>query len=246
MPGDDELAVRIVCKAYRDGAGGRLEVLRDIAFAGQPGEILALLGRSGSGKTTLLRAVLGLDRAFEGKVAAPRGRRGVMFQEPRLLPWLSVGANLRLVAADAAADIPGLLAALGLAGSEDRLPRTLSLGMARRVALARALLGRPRMLVLDEPFASLDPDSAAAVARLLRRAARRDRTLVLLSTHGLDPVLGIADRLLLLAGTPARLVADCPTRALAEPTDAAVGDMRHQLLSRFPFLRGESAPEAAS
>jgi len=100
--------------------------------------------------------------------------------------------------------------------------------------------------VLDEPFASLDPESAAAVARLLLRAARRDRALVLLSTHGLDQVLGIADRLLLLAGTPACLVADCPTHGLAEPTDAAVGDMRHQLLTRFPFLRGECAPEAAS
>ena len=246
MPGDDELAVRIARKAYRDGAGGRHEVLRDIAFTGRPGEILALLGRSGVGKTTLLRAVLGLDRAFEGHVTVPRGRRGVMFQEPRLLPWLAVGANLRLVAGDAAADIPGLLAELGLAGSEARLPRALSLGMARRVALARALLGRPRLLVLDEPFASLDPESAAVVARLLRRAARRDRTLVLLTTHGLDPVLGLADRLLLLAGTPASLVGDCPTPAPAEAAEVAGGDLRRQLLTRFPFLRGEIAPEAAS
>ena len=245
MPGEGELAVQIACKAYRDAHGGRREVLRDVGFTGRRGEILALLGPSGVGKTTVLRIVLGLDRTFEGTVVAPRGRLGVMFQEPRLLPWLTVAANLGLIAGDAAADIPGLLAELGLAGTETLFPRALSLGMGRRVALARALIGRPEMLVLDEPFASLDPKSAADVAQLLLRTARRDGALILLSTHDLDQVLGVADRLLMLVGTPARLAADCPMHAAREPADVSgIPRMRQQLLTRFPFLRAEIAPEA--
>lgn len=244
MPGDAELAVRIGAKSY-SGAGHRREVLREVSFAGRSGEILALLAPSGSGKTTILRIVLGLDRDFEGEVSRPEGRVGVMFQEPRLLPWLTVAANLRLVGG-AAAEIAGLLAAVGLAGTETLHPKALSLGMARRVALVRALLGRPRMLVLDEPFASLDPRAAAELAALVAQAARRDGALVLLSTHDLDQGLGIADRLLVLAGTPASLAADCPTsQAGRAPNAPARPHFKQKLLSRFPFLSAEPAPEGA-
>ena len=118
-----------------------------------------------------------------------------------------------------ATDIAGLLAAVGLAGTETLHPKALSLGMARRVALVRALLGKPRMLVLDEPFASLDPRAAGELAALVVRAARCDGALVLLSTHDLDQGLGIADRLLVLsgnAGEPRRRLPDQPGRAGAE------------------------------
>lgn len=216
--------------------------MRDVAFAGRGGEILALLAPSGSGKTTILRIVLGLDRDFEGSVERPEGRLGVMFQEPRLLPWLTVAANLRLVGGGPA-DIPALLAAVGLAGTETLHPKALSLGMARRVAVARALLGKPRMLVLDEPFASLDPRAAADIAALLVRAARREGALVLLSTHDLDQGLGIADRLLVLAGTPASLAADCPTSQA--PNAPARPHFKQKLLVRFPFLNAAPAPEGA-
>jgi NitT/TauT family transport system ATP-binding protein len=245
MPGDAELTVRIETKSYRDASGRRHEVLRDVAFTETGGKILALLGPSGAGKTTVLRIVLGLDRDFQGKVALPHGRLGVMFQEPRLLPWLSVAANLRLVAGDAASDIPALLAEAGLAGTEELHPKALSLGMARRVALVRALLGRPRLLCLDEPFASLDPKSAADLALLLARTARRLGALVLLSTHDLDQVLGLADRLLVLSGKPASLAADWPTRRPAATNGLATLPIKQDLLTRFPFLRGETASETA-
>jgi NitT/TauT family transport system ATP-binding protein len=238
--GGSLLSVRIAEKSYADANGTRHEVLHEVAFGGGGGEIIALLAPSGAGKTTILRIVLGLDRDFSGEVRLPPGRVGVMFQEPRLLPWLTVGANLRLTGRGDAAERAELLAALGLAGTEALHPKALSVGMARRVALARALLGRPAMLVLDEPCASLDPKSAAELARLLVQAARRDGTLVLLSTHDLDQVLGFADRLLLLAGTPARLAADCSTRA-TQPGAAppALAKLKKNLLGRFPFL---SAP----
>ena len=246
MRADAGLAVRIAMKSYPDGRGRRREVLRDVAFTGTGGQILALLAPSGSGKTTILRIVLGLDRTFEGEITLPPGRLGVMFQEPRLLPWLTVAANLRLVAPDAEAEIPGLLAEVGLAGTEHLHPKALSLGMARRVALVRALLGKPSVVVLDEPFASLDPKSAADMAALLARAARRDGALILLSTHDLDQVLGLADRLLVLHGKPAHLAADWTTNSAAPAAGPSTAQrMKENLLIRFPFLRAEIAPEAA-
>lgn len=193
--------------------------------------MLVLLGRSGAGKTTLLRIALGLDRDFLGRATLPRGRRGVVFQEPRLLPWLSVAENLRLVAP--AADVAALLAAVGLAGHASARPGALSLGMARRVALARALAVDPDMLVLDEPFVSLDPALAAALGRLLVARARQG-TLVLLAMHDLDHALAIADRILALHGQPAGLAADI---ALPERRDdASLAPLRRDLLHRFAFL----------
>lgn len=245
------LFVRIETKSYSDPSGRRREVLRDSSFSAGAGEIIALLAPSGAGKTTALRIVLGLDRDFVGEVRCPPGRIGVMFQEPRLLPWLTVEANLRLVARGAingadSDEIASLLAAVGLAGTENLHPKALSLGMARRVALVRALIGHPVLLVLDEPFASLDRKSAADLMGLITRTARHDGALVLLTTHDLDQVLGFADRLLLLAGQPARLAADCPTRAESDTRDATpLPELREQLLTRFPFLRAGPTTEEA-
>jgi len=240
------LAVRIGGKSYVDSAGRRHEVLGAISFAATRGEMLALLAPSGTGKTTILRIVLGLERDFEGEVRLPAGRLGVMFQEPRLLPWLTVGDNLRLIAHGEAAAIAPLLAEVGLAGTEALHPKALSLGMARRVALVRALLGRPALLALDEPFASLDPKAAADLARMISRAARQEGALVLLSTHHLDPVLSFVDRVLVLAGKPARLAADWPTSMTGSPANGAPARLlRQRLLTQFPFLGAEPAAEEA-
>ena len=159
------------------------------------------------GKSTILRIAAGLDADFEGFVRRPPGRLGMMFQEPRLAPWLSVADNIRLVATKGAPapDIPSLLEEVGLRGASERWPRELSLGMARRVALARALTVAPDMLVLDEPFASLDPQLSAGLAAIVRAGASRMRTLVLLASHELDQALAIADRILILSGEPATL-----------------------------------------
>jgi ABC-type nitrate/sulfonate/bicarbonate transport system ATPase subunit len=161
-------------------------------------------------------------------VQRPAGRIGVVFQEPRLLPWLDVAANLRLVApALTGGEAEELLAIAGLPGSAALMPNRISLGMARRVALARALAVRPALLVMDEPFASLDPRLAAAVSRDAIDYARRLGCITLLATHDLDQAMQHADRVLVLGGqAPARLAADIATAA----EDAAA--IRH----RFPFL----------
>ena len=236
------LDVRIARKAFRSSDGEVRPVLHDVAFTVPAGSIVALFGPSGTGKTTTLRIVMGLDAAFDGSVARPPGRLGAMFQEPRLAPWLTVADNLRLVATAGvpAPDIPALLAEVGLPGAERRLPRELSLGMARRAALARALVVAPSLLVLDEPFVSLDPQLAGSLAAVIRGRASRTGAAVLLSTHDLDPVFAIADRILVLSGHPATLQAD-----LALPADSA-GRQRQRagLLAAFPFLTRAQHGEA--
>jgi ABC-type nitrate/sulfonate/bicarbonate transport system ATPase subunit len=250
MPGGESLSVRIRGKRYREPSGTRggeaHPVLRDVAFDGAPGEVLALFGPSGTGKTTTLRIVLGLDRDFVGSVRRPQGvkggRVGVVFQEPLLLPWMTVAGNIGLVTlpGDRAPDVDALLEEVGLPGAGERLPRELSLGMARRAALARALSVSPGLLVLDEPFASLDTGLGAQLAQVVARRARQDGMLVLLATHDLDQALEIADRVLVLSGQPATLAADLAVR------QGGMGEVRSELHRRFPFLARRVAATGAS
>src|ERR1700712_4943993 len=146
MPGDAALEVRVVAKAFVAPSGTSQSILHDVHLSAGAGEVIALLGRSGIGKSTLLRIVLGLDTDFQGQVRTPDGPVGVVFQDPRLLPWLTVADNLRLVMGGQGAPshptpshIEALLERAGVPGVAARLPSELSLGMARRVALARAL-----------------------------------------------------------------------------------------------------------
>jgi ABC-type nitrate/sulfonate/bicarbonate transport system ATPase subunit len=231
MPGAEALSVAIARKAYAGRA-----VLDEVEFEVEPREVVALFGASGTGKSTTLRIALGLDRDFTGQVHRGPGRVGVMFQEPRLLPWLTLAENIRLVATEGvpAPDIGALLASVGLADAAGLLPRALSLGMARRAALARALAVAPALLVLDEPFASLDPALAATLAARVAAEAREGGAAVLIATHGLDQALTIADRVLVLHGSPARLAADLPVAG-----NGSAGALRSLLLARFPFLGAE-------
>jgi NitT/TauT family transport system ATP-binding protein len=229
MPGADRLQVCIEAKAY-----GTLTVLQDVHFTASPGEVLALLAPSGTGKTTTLRIAMGLDRDFAGSVSRPAGRLGAVFQEPRLLPWLSVAGNLRLVEPLLTdADIEAGLALAGLRACASTMPKQLSLGMARRVALARALAVRPALLVLDEPFASLDARLGAELAHMIAAHARATGAIVLMATHDLDQACATTDRLLVLSRTsPATLGADVPASA----TKAA------ELRVRYGFLDTRRIP----
>jgi NitT/TauT family transport system ATP-binding protein len=206
------LDVRIKQKLYRGASGGALHVLGELAISLRSGEVVALVGPSGCGKTTLLRIIVGLDRDFEGGVERPsHGRLGIVFQEPRLLPWRTVEQNVRLaapLATDAALDT--LFATLGLAEHRSHYPGELSLGLARRVSLARAFAVEPDLLVLDEPFVSLDAALAARLrAELVELVSRRPVT-TLLVTHNVEEAIGLADRLLVLSPSPARVLADVP------------------------------------
>jgi ABC-type nitrate/sulfonate/bicarbonate transport system ATPase subunit len=160
-------------------------VLSELTFSLRSGEVAGLVGPSGCGKTTLLRIVAGLDRDFDGNVAFPaHGPLAMVFQEPRLLPWRTVEQNVRLAAPRATgASLEMLFQTLGLKAHRDHYPRELSLGLARRVALARAFAVEPDLLLLDEPFVSLDDALAARLREELAELVNRRPVTTLLVTH---------------------------------------------------------------
>ena len=205
------LEVSIARKAYQAASGERLDVIHQVAFTLRHGEMAAIVGPSGCGKTTMLRIIAGLDADYAGKVVRPPGTLGMVFQEPRLLPWRTVDQNVRLVAPDVDdAKLTALFAALELTAHRAHFPGELSLGLARRVALARAFAVEPNLLILDEPFASLDAALAARMREQLAWLVDRSPVTALLVTHDVEEAVRLADRLIVLSARPARVIADIP------------------------------------
>jgi NitT/TauT family transport system ATP-binding protein len=218
------LEVRIAYKAFRAPSGELLDVLHDIAFALRRGEVGGFIGPSGCGKTTMLRIVAGLDSDYQGHIGgSPRRALGMVFQEPRLLPWRTVDENVRLVApwADEAA-LGALFEVLELGDHRSHYPGELSVGLARRVALARAFAVKPDLLILDEPFVSMDEALAAKLREELAMLVDRDPVTTLLVTHDVEEAAQLADRLFLLSPRPARILAEL---SIEEPRSARTADV---------------------
>ena len=206
------LEVAIRQKAYSAATGGTLRVIEGLTFSLGKGEVGALVGPSGCGKTTLLRIIAGLDADYEGEVHLPdHGRLGMVFQEPRLLPWRTLEHNVRLAAPQVTDDeLTSLFAALGLSAHRQHYPGELSLGLARRVALARAFAVNPDLLLLDEPFVSLDDALATRLRDELAELVTRRPVTTLLVTHNVEEAIALADRLFLLSPSPTRVMAELP------------------------------------
>ena len=211
-------------------------MLGSLALTLASGEVGALVGPSGCGKTTLLRIIAGLDRDYDGSVALPdHGRLGMVFQEPRLLPWRTLEQNVRLAAPQASATtLDTLFRTLGLEAHRHHFPGELSLGQARRVALARAFAVDPDLLLLDEPFVSLDDALAARLRDELAELVSRRPVTTLLVTHNVEEAIGLADRLFLLSASPARVVAEMPVeRPRAARTPAELAALRNEIVRRL-------------
>ncbi|RIV41445.1 ABC transporter ATP-binding protein [Micromonospora radicis] len=213
---------------------GAVPVLAGVSLGIAPGEVVALLGGSGSGKSTLLRILAGLDAEATGEIDL-RGTAAVVFQEHRLLPWKRVAANvaLGLAGPDVAGRVARALAEVGLADRHRAWPAELSGGQAQRVAVARALVREPDVLLLDEPFGALDALTRLRMQGLLRRLRAEHGFAALLVTHDVEEALLLADRLLVLEDgviaeeLPVHLG---PTRS---PDDPAFGALRRRLLDRL-------------
>jgi sulfonate transport system ATP-binding protein len=235
-----ELDVSITRKALRTASGQTRAVLHDVAFSLRDGEICALLGPSGCGKTTLLRIISGLDPDFEGRIVLPTPHRiGMVFQEPRLLPWRSLIQNLRLVGASSENDLAEIVAALRLSKHIDHFPGELSLGLARRAAIARAFAVKPNLLLLDEPFVSLDAALATQLREELLALVLKRKATTLIVTHDVEEAISLADRIIVLSAAPGRVLAD---RTIETPRGALKDAHAAKIKSDILSLIAKAAP----
>ena len=219
------LTLQGVSRRFPDGT----EALRTVSLRVAVGDFIALLGPSGCGKSTLLRLLAGLDRPDDGAVdwdAGPPapGRIGFVFQDPVLLPWADAAENVRLPLrlrgtgrAESEPLVRAALEGVGLLGSGTARPGALSGGMRMRVSIARALVGRPDLLLMDEPFAALDEFTRHGLQERLADLAARSGCAVVFVTHSAYEAAFLARRILVMSPRPGRIVAEIASTLPPEP-----------------------------
>lgn len=250
------LAVDIIRKYYPSRTSGLAHLaLEGLNFRVARGEFACLVGPSGCGKSTLLNIIGGLDRDYQGSVTLDGSTStagiGYMFQSPRLMPWLSVLDNVRLVLDDSpesTARARELLAAMELGDVLDAYPNRLSGGMQRRVALARAFTIQPRLLLMDEPFVSLDAPVANRLRAMLMDLWRRQGTTVLFVTHDMREALALGDRVLFMSAGPGRVVMEVPILLPRPryPDDPEIYALQTRLFGEHPDLLAGLTSEPAA
>jgi sulfonate transport system ATP-binding protein len=211
------LEIAGLTKRFENSAGMRHAALSGIDLAVAEHEFLSLVGTSGCGKSTLLRIVSGLERPSAGQVRleqrpviGPSSDVAMVFQEPRLMPWLTVRDNVRLALiglskSEQNALIEEALEKVGLSDAADALPRQLSGGMAQRAAIARALVRRPRILLLDEPFSGLDSFTRLKLQNHLSALWQAAAFTLILVTHDVEEAVVLSDRVIVMHGQPGRI-----------------------------------------
>ena len=228
----DAVVCRGVGKTWAEGTVRAHEALRDVELDVAPGEFIALLGPSGCGKSTLLYLVSGLEAASGGgiwsfgePVETPSPERSLIFQETSLFPWLSVWQNVSFglslrgePVAERKEVARRALARVGLSEAMDKRPDELSGGMRQRVAVARALAMRPKVLLMDEPFAALDVQTRAKMQDFLLDVWQASGASVLFVTHHIEEAIALADRVVVFTARPGRVKTIVPVE-LARPRD---------------------------
>lgn len=213
-----KIQIEKVCKDYFPPAGAPLKVLDEISLDVDEGDFVMILGKSGCGKSTLLNIVAGLTAASSGTVRAdgkivrsPDPSISILFQQPSLLPWLNVeeniafGCKLRGDTENLSYRVHQFIEVIGLSGFEKSKPYELSVGMAYRVCLARALVGRPEVFLLDEPFASLDTFTRTRLQEELINIWLSERFTSIFVTHDIDEAILLGRKIVLLGGAPCRV-----------------------------------------
>lgn len=229
---DNILSIRHLYKSFPVD-GREVEVLNDINFEIQRGDFIAIVGGSGCGKSTMLRIISGFIRDFKGEVelnGKPVGKpgrdRGFVFQEARLMPWLTVEENVAFGLADrsgAVKTVPEYLKLVGLDKFARAYPAQLSGGMAQRCAIARGLVNKPELLLLDEPFGALDAMTKIHLQEELLRIHRKDNSTMIMVTHDIEEAVYLADRIIVMTPRPGRIRETVPVR-LMRPRDRSHPD----------------------
>lgn len=235
------LNIRVERMQYPGSRDGVL--VEDLSLAVPAGQFISILGPSGSGKTTLLRIVAGIERRFDGRVlldgaeiAAPTRRIQLVFQDARLLPWMSVSDNVGFALdgddSERDARIAASLSSLGLAGKGGQLPKTLSGGEQGRAALARALIGSPEVLLLDEPFRNVDLKVRYDLLEKLQRALQESPRTVLLVSHCIEDAVLLSDAVYVFESSPLSkpTVFDVSLPRPRQPDDPAVAELTRSVV----------------
>ncbi len=220
-------------------------VIENLNLTINPQEFVCLVGPSGCGKTTLLNIIAGLDTDFTGEISVgqvtKKSKIGVVFQNPRLLAWRTVRQNIELVQErfQNAELIDELLDVMQLTVFQNVYPERLSLGMSRRVALIRAFAVNPDLLLMDEPFVSLDAPTARQVRDLLLLLWEKRPHTVLFVTHDLREAIALADRLVFLSAAPMGFVADIKVSIprTERNNEQAIEEFRQQLMNEYPAIK---------
>ena len=207
-------------------------------------EFVCLLGPSGCGKTTLLNIIANLDTDYQGEVILEKNQKntniGYVFQNPRLLPWRTVRENIELVLHTQRTEklIDSLLEAMQLTDSQDAYPEHLSLGMSRRVSIIRAFAINPAILLMDEPFVSLDTSTARQVRHLLINLWQQRPHTILFVTHDLREAITLADRLIFLTASPMSIINEIKVNIPRNEreNEKKIDTFRHQLLTDYPEI----------
>jgi ABC-type nitrate/sulfonate/bicarbonate transport system ATPase subunit len=240
------ITIDIKSKMYpAKGRAGHHLAIADFQLSFNSGEFVCLVGPSGCGKTTLLNIIADLDRDYEGSINFKQHQThpkiGYVFQNPRLLPWRTVRENIELAIEDnsSSENIDALLEVMQLTQFQHVYPERLSLGMSRRVAIIRAFAINPDVLLMDEPFVSLDAPTARQVRRLLITLWQQRPHTVLFVTHDLREAIALADRIVFLAAAPMKVITDMavPIPRSGRDDEQAIEIFRQQLLRDYPALK---------
>lgn len=243
---DSSLTVKIDKKDFIRHDGERIQVLRNIEFAIQDYELVAITGPSGCGKTTLLNIIAGLDDDYQGCIELPSCPDDVLplsyvFQKPCLLPWRTLKANIELALQSPRhnqAHIKMLLDKMGIADAANCYPTALSLGMARRTALARAFAVKAPLLLMDEAFSSIDELTASRLRELLLSQLRISPHAVVFVTHNLREALFLSNRLLIMSKRPSTVIDDLPLSGERGRPSDEIEALHKKILHRFPDILG--------
>jgi len=234
------IEVALLRKSFPGRDGMSRAVLSDLDLAVGAGEFLCIIGPSGCGKSTLLNVLAGLDKVYEGRVSVSGGRVGYLFQEPRLLPWLTADGNLDFALASCRVPISRwselksrYLAMTGLSPYRNYYPHQLSGGMAQRLALVRALCVEPGILLMDEPFSALDEITARRMRSDLLSIWRETLKTIVFVTHSAYEACFLADRILVMSGGAFRQEMRVPIARPRSYDDSAIFELSRDVIRAF-------------